>query len=124
MGGTDPETELEVTTPESVWSQIGTELVWAPIDSVHGNKFTFDAGALLIVTNNGGTGGTDPHTFQVLSQPDTQTGRYGDIDIDIAAGEFRIFHFQARGWKDDVGYVVIPAGQSEELMVAIVAVAS
>src|SRR4051812_20687101 len=116
--GTDPETELELTTPENEWSQVGAQLLWAPVDPIHGNKFTFDASALLIATNSDST---DSHVLAVSSQPDPQTGRYGDIEVDIEPGEFRIFQFKARGWKDSLGFVVLPAGQSDQLMVAVVA---
>jgi hypothetical protein len=120
MAGTDPETVLVVTIPESAWSQVGADVTWTNIDTTHGNKFTFDACAILIVTNTGGS----THSFAVSSQPDLSTGRYGDINESITAGEYRVFQFQARGWKDELGYIVIPAGQSASLKVAIIAVPS
>ncbi len=121
MADTDPETEIEINTPASTWSQEGVVLEWQHLDPAYGNKFTFSAGALLVVGNDGGTG---PLNFQVTSQPDPATGRTGDINVDVEANEFRCFRFTSRGWTDELGYVLIPPGLSENLIVAIIALPS
>jgi hypothetical protein len=115
--GTDPETEIEVTIPSDFWSQIGEELLIHQLDHLHGNKILMTNDMLVIAFNNGST---SPHSLVISSQPDSETGRQGDIDVEIETGEFRVFRLMKRGWADSEGYLLFPAGQSEHLYIGVV----
>ena len=118
---TDDQTEIEVTTPGDFWSQTGAELPLQPLDPAFGNKILLSNDILVIALNNaGGTTGTSPLSIQFTSQPDTETGRNGDINEELEAGEIRVFRFTKRGWADSEGYLILPAGQSDDILVGVV----
>jgi hypothetical protein len=118
---TDDQTEIVATTPPSYWSQTGEQLLLQSLDPVNGNKILMPNDMLVYVVNNSGvTTGTSPLSIKFTSQPDSETGRSGDIDEDLEPGDVRIFRFTKRGWADSEGYLILPAGQSEDILVGAV----
>lgn len=77
---------------------------------------------MLFVVWNANTA-TEPVQFVVESQPHPDTGRRGDIDVEIEPGEMRIFRLTKSGWADSEGYINIPLNSGtgvENLYVGVV----
>lgn len=112
--------ELIVTSPGGPWSQTGAELYMQPPDPDYINIFPITGDTLVVAHNT--SGATAPLSIRFSSEPDSAgTFRTGDIDQELAAGEFRVFRFVPRGWANSEGYVEMPSGQSDEIYVGIVA---
>ena len=109
------ETELTVTTAEGLWSQSGVAITIAALDNTNGNKFAVIDNTLVIVRNTD----AGPQNVQFTSQPDPETGRTGNINQTLAAGETRFFRFATSGWANS-GFVLMPSGQSANLLVGVV----
>lgn len=110
------ETAISVTTPPSRWSSTGSALTMTAVDNTNGNKFLASSSQILLVQNTSG----GSLTFQLTSQPDSRTGRSGNVSQSLAAGEIRIFRLTEDGWANDSGYVLIPSGLNASLKVCII----
>jgi hypothetical protein len=110
------ETELTVTTSGGLWSETGVIVTMEPLDNVNGNKFIVQNNTFAIVLNSDAIS----QTVQFTSQPHPETGRSGDVNQQLAAGEIRFFRFTKPGWADSSGYVLMPSGQNANLQVGIV----
>jgi len=110
------ETELNFTTAGGFWSQTGAEVAMESLDNTNGNKFIVDNNTFVIVQNTD----AGSQSIQFTSQPDAETGRTGNINQLLAAGEIRVFRFTRRGWADSTSYVLMPSGQSVNIKAGVI----
>ena len=111
-----PETAIAPVAAPNQWDTDGIALSFTALDNANGNSFELGTKDLLLIVRN--TGGS-PQTFTVTSQPDTKTGRTGDVSVSIAASATYLFRLTDYGWAS-AGVIVTPTGLSTDLEVAAV----
>ncbi len=107
-------------TPDSLpaaHSAAGQVLTATACDVANGNDVAIPAGKQLLLTAHN-TGGS-PYDFEVTSQPDTIFGRTGDIAVELAAGERRVFRLTRNGWVDGNGKLYFLAEYAAIVVTAV-----
>lgn len=108
-------TTLTAQTIPGAYSTTGLVVTQHDADAADGNDVAGDD-LFLLVRNSGATS----HTFTITSVADPITGRTGDVDVTIAAGELRMFRLQKSGWANASTGKVEFGGSNAELKISVV----
>lgn len=108
-------TTLTAQTIPGAYSTTGLVVTQHDADAADGNDVAGDDSLFILVRNSGASS----RTFTITSQPDPITGRTGDIDVTIAAGELRMFRVQKSGWADPTTGKIDFAGAHAELKISV-----
>ena len=93
-----PRTTLTKTTAPGKYSTTGTTVTMTAADTSNQNDYDSVDDAVIIAHN---TSGSTAYTVTITSQPDSKTGRSGNVSaVSLAANEIRVFRPGKDGWDN------------------------
>ena len=105
-----PTTALTATTTPSGYSETGQAITFTAADVANGNHID-SADNIFVVARNVHV--STAYTVTITSQPDSTTGRTGDVDaVSVAAGTATLFQLQSDGWSDSNSQYLINANNT------------